>query len=104
MAIGSKFVVETEVPYKAFSGANITATIGNKKLGSLQALTCSITREVAALYGFGDANPKAFVKGKRGIAGSLVFTQFDRHALLQEVFKEAFDNPFSTPQKGDTLT
>jgi len=97
MAIGSKFVVETEVPYKAFSGANITATIGNKKLGSLQALTCSITREVAALYGFGDANPKAFVKGKRGIAGSLVFTQFDRHALLQEVFKEAFDNPFSTP-------
>jgi hypothetical protein len=86
-------VLEPEIPYKAFSGANITATIGNKKVGSLQALTCSITREVAALYGFGDANPKAFVKGKRGIAGSLVFTQFDRHAILQEVFKEAFDEP-----------
>lgn len=79
--------------FKAFSGANIHATIGNRLIGTLQAVTCSITREVAALYSFADANPKAFVKGKRGIAGTLVFTQFDRHALLEEIFKSAFDNP-----------
>jgi hypothetical protein len=75
-----------EVPYKAFSGANIYATIGHKRIGSLQSLTVSITREVAALYSFADANPKAFVKGKRGIGGTLVFTQFDRHAVLEDVF------------------
>ncbi len=78
-----------EVPYKAFSGANIYATIGHKRVGALQALTVSITREVVALYSFSDANPKAFVKGKRGIAGTLVFTQFDRHALLEDVFRGA---------------
>jgi hypothetical protein len=83
-------ILEPEVPYKAFSGANIYATIGHRRVASLQALTVSITREVAALYSFSDANPKAFVRGKRGIAGTLVFTQFDRHALLQDIFKEAF--------------
>lgn len=77
-----------DIPYRAFSGANIYATVGTRRLGALQALTVSITREVAALYSFSDANPKAFVKGKRGIAGSLVFTQFDRHALLNDVFAD----------------
>lgn len=80
-----------DTPYRAFSGANIYAMIGNRRVGTLQALTVSITREVAALYSFSDANPKAFVKGKRGIAGSLVFTQFDRHALLQDVFVDSFN-------------
>lgn len=89
---------QPDVPYKAFSGANIYATIGKRRVGTLQALTVSITREVAALYSFSDANPKAFVKGKRGIAGSLVFTQFDRHALLRDVFREAFDNPLASHQ------
>lgn len=89
-------LLEPETPYKAFSGANIYATIGHRRVGSLQALTVSITREVAALYSFADANPKAFVKGKRGIAGTLVFTQFDRHALLQDIFSEAFNNPLNS--------
>lgn len=31
----------------------------------------------------GDPNPKSFSRGKRGIAGSLVFTIFDRDALSQ---------------------
>jgi hypothetical protein len=82
--------------YKAFSGANIFATIGNRRVGSLQALTVSITREVAALYSFSDANPKAFVKGKRGIAGTLVFTQFDRHALLRDVFENMYGKDISS--------
>jgi hypothetical protein len=79
--------------FKAFSGANIHATIGHLLVGTLQAVTVSITREVAALYSFADANPKAFVKGKRGIAGTLVFTQFDRHALLKGIFADIFDTP-----------
>lgn len=82
--------IKEEIPYKAFSGANIYATVGNRRIASLQGLTVSITREVAAMYGFGDANPKAFVKGKRGIAGTLVFSQFDRHALLGDLFRDVF--------------
>lgn len=89
--------IREEIPYKAFSGANIYATVYDKRIASLQALTCSVTREVAALYGFGDANPKAFVKGKRGIAGTLVFTQFDRHALLGDVFRDAFAKKLGDP-------
>lgn len=88
-----QLAIQPEVPYRAFSGANIHALIGNRRIGTLQAVTCSITREVAALYSFSDANPKAFVKGKRGIAGTLVFTQFDRHAILQDIFKDSFDEP-----------
>lgn len=86
-------------PYRAFSGANIYALIGNKLLGTLQGVTCSITREVAALYSFSDANPKTFVKGKRGIAGTLVFTQYDRHAVLRDIFETAFNKSL-----GDTQT
>lgn len=78
--------------YKAFSGANIFAHIGHRRVGTLQAMTVSITREVAALYSFSDANPKAFVKGKRGIAGTLVFTQFDREPLLMDVFEGYFNS------------
>lgn len=86
---------QPQVPYKAFSGANIYATVGAYPVGTLQAVTVSITREVAALYSFSDANPKTFVKGKRGIAGTLVFTQFDRHALLRDIFRAAYDQPLN---------
>lgn len=89
-------LVQPTTPFRAFSGANITAVIGNRIVGSLQAITCSITREVGAVYSFGNASPRAFVKGKRGIAGSLVFTQFDEHPLLQDVFKSSFDEPLKT--------
>ena len=81
--------------YQAFSGANIYAVVGDRRLGTLQAVTCSITRETAALYGMGDPNPKAFVQGKRGIAGTLVFTQFDRHALMGDVFSDSFNKPLA---------
>ena len=84
--------------FSAFSGANIYATIGHRRVATLQAVTVSITREVAALYSFGDANPKAFVKGKRGIAGTLVFTQYDRHALLQDVFVDAYGKTLGESQ------
>lgn len=84
-------LVQNNAIFRAFSGANIYATIGHRQVATLQSVTCSITREVAALYSFGDANPKSFVRGKRGIAGTLVFTQYDRHALLQDIFKEEFN-------------
>ena len=37
------------------------------------------------IYTFGSADPRSYARGKRGIAGSLVFAQFDRHALIEEL-------------------
>ena len=67
--------------YTSFSGADIVATFNGVVVGELQAITYSVTREKAPIYVMGDANPKSFSRGKRGIAGSLVFTVFDRDAL-----------------------
>lgn len=75
--------------YNTYSGADIVATFGGKIIGELQAISYSVTREKAPVYVMGDANPKSFSRGKRGIAGSLVFTVFDRDALV--VLKESDD-------------
>lgn len=76
--------------FTSFGGADIHATFNGKVIGELQAITYSVTREKAPIYVMGDPNPKSFSRGKRGIAGSLVFTVFDRDAL--HVMKTS-DNP-----------
>lgn len=69
--------------FTSFSGADIVAVFHNKVVGELQAITYSVTREKAPIYVMGNPNPVSFSRGKRGIAGSLVFTVFDRDALHQ---------------------
>lgn len=69
--------------YSSFSGADITASIGNYIIGELQSITYSVTREKAPVFTLGNPNPRSFSRGKRGIAGSLVFTVFDRDALRE---------------------
>ena len=76
--------------FTSFSGADIVATFNGRVVGELQAITYSVTREKAPIYVMGDPNPKSFSRGKRGIAGSLVFTVFDRDALHQ---MKTTDNP-----------
>jgi sporulation protein YlmC with PRC-barrel domain len=76
--------------FTSFSGSDIVATFNGKVVGELQAITYSVTREKAPIYVMGDPNPKSFSRGKRGIAGSLVFTVFDRDALHQLKDSEAF--------------
>ena len=39
-------------------------------------------KEKAPVYTMGSPEPRSFSRGKRGIAGSLVFTVFDRDALI----------------------
>lgn len=68
--------------HNSFSGIDIKAVFANKVIGELQAISYSITREKAPIYTMGSADPRAFSRGKRGIAGSLIFIVFDRHALL----------------------
>jgi hypothetical protein len=69
--------------YTTFSGADIVATFGGVEIGALSGITFSVTREKAPIYTMGSPNPRSFSRGKRGIAGSLIFTVFDRPALYQ---------------------
>lgn len=68
--------------YNSFSGVDIKAVFGNAVLAELQAISYSIKREKAPLYTMGSADPRSFSRGKRGIAGTLIFIVFDRHALI----------------------
>jgi hypothetical protein len=68
--------------YNSFSGVDIKGVFANQVIAELQAISYSITREKAPLYTMGSADPRSFSRGKRGIAGTLIFIVFDRHALL----------------------
>lgn len=73
--------------FTSFSGADIVATFGSRVIGELQAIQYSVTREKAPIYTMGSPDPRSFSRGKRGIAGTLVFTQFDRDSLIDEMTK-----------------
>jgi hypothetical protein len=89
--------------YSSFSGTDIVATItppGGKPVvfGELQTISYSIHREKFPVRTLGSINPKGFTYGGRTIAGTLIFTVFDRHIIKQAV-KEMFqpgtnDNPY----------
>ena len=68
--------------YNSFSGIDIKAVFNNVVIGELQAISYSITREKAPIYTMGSADPRAFARGKRGIAGTLIFIVFDRGSLI----------------------
>ena len=56
--------------YTSFSGVDIQAVFGDTKIGNLQGVSYSITREKAPIYCMGSVDPLGFSRGKRGIAGS----------------------------------
>lgn len=68
--------------FNSFSGVDMLVTFAGSIVGELQGVSYTVTREVAPLYTMGSADPRSFSRGKRGIAGSLVFLVFDRSALL----------------------
>jgi hypothetical protein len=68
----------------------MVVAFNNKIIGEIQGVSYTVQREKAPVYTMGSADPRSFSRGKRGIAGSLVFMVFDRSALL-----DAFDDsPF----------
>jgi hypothetical protein len=77
--------------YTTFSGADIVATFAGVEIGSLSGITWSVTREKAPIYTMGSPNPRSFSRGKRGIAGSLIFTVFDRPSLYTMLEKHKAD-------------
>lgn len=83
--MASNFASDYAKTYTSFSGCDIVCTFGNTVIGELQAITYSIQRQKAPVYTMGCAEPRSFSRGKRGIAGSLIFTVFDRDALLEDL-------------------
>lgn len=68
--------------FTSFSGADLVVSIGPKVVGELQSISWAIQREKAPVYTLGSPDARSFSRGKRGIAGALVFATFDRDALL----------------------
>jgi hypothetical protein len=89
----SKFDTSVE-NYASFSGAQLRCYINQVQVSQLMAVSYAIHTEKAAQYTLGEANPRNFATGKRGIAGTLVFNTFDRSPLLS-IF--AGSNDFGTP-------
>ena len=71
--------------YSTFGGCDIVPTFNGKVIGEIQAITYSLTREKVPVYTMGSPEPRSFSRGKRGIAGNLVFISFNRDALLAEL-------------------
>ena len=86
----------------SYSGADAVATItpyGGKPrvFGEIQTLSYSIYRPTTPVYSLGRINPKGVVRGQRTIAGSLIFTVFDRHVLksVMESYPASTNSPGS---------
>jgi hypothetical protein len=76
--------------YNSFSGVDMVVTFNRRVIGEVQGISYTVQREKAPVYTMGAADPRSFSRGKRGIAGSMVFMVFDRSALLDS-FQ---DSPF----------
>jgi hypothetical protein len=81
-ALGGVLASEISRSYNSFAGADIKAVIGQYQFAELQAINYSVTREKAPVYTMGSPDARAYSRNKRGIAGSLIWINFDRHALL----------------------
>lgn len=63
------------------SGTDIRAMVDGQEIGTIQSLAYSMTREPAPIYTLGNANPRSFSRGRRGIAGTLTFARIDQEAM-----------------------
>ena len=75
----------------SFSGADLVATFANKVIGELQQISWAVQRDKAPVFTCGSPDARSFSRGKRGLAGSMVFAVFDHDALvsaLQSVWSD----------------
>ena len=83
MGVEGNTQAEFSRTYNSFSGVDIHAVFGGHTILEIQGISFTVSREKAPIYTMGHANPRAFCRGKRGIAGTVIFTVFDRQALLE---------------------
>ncbi len=93
---------EYAASYTTFAGCDIKAVFANQTIGEIQAISVQVTREKAGIYTMGSANPRSFSRGKRGIAGSLIFIQFDRDAVLTALNQLKFQGDKDEIRPGPT--
>lgn len=84
--VGGVLQSQATQSYNSFAGADITAVIGGFQFAQLQAISYSITREKAPIYTMGSPDVRSFSRNKRGIAGSMIWVNFDRDSLLSVVY------------------
>jgi len=90
---GNSFEEYTKT-YTTFSGADIVAVFNGTVIGTLAGITWSVTREKAPIFTMGSPNPRSFSRGKRGIAGSMIFMTFDRPALYNLIQANVSNDEF----------
>lgn len=85
--------------YRSFSGHDMVCTVDMpmpdgssyaKVIGALQTVTYSIHDEKVPIRCIGDMNAKGYVFGPRTVAGTLIFSVFDRH-WLKDFMKKYVD-------------
>lgn len=69
----------------SFSGADLVATFANKVIGELQQISWAVQRDKAPVFTCGSPDARSFSRGKRGLAGSMVFAVFDHDALVSSL-------------------
>lgn len=78
--------------YTSFSGTDAKVSLAFKfgqpvAIGEAQTVTYSIYRPMVPVYNLGSPKPAGFVRGPRTIAGSIIFTVFDRNVLIAAMHK-----------------
>lgn len=77
--------------------ADVEGSIVGKTLASLQTVSWSIYRDKTPIRFLGATYARAYVRGPRTIAGSMIFTMFNKHAL-QDILNWGL-SPYSTGHK-----
>jgi hypothetical protein len=85
--VGGALESDVAASYNSLSGSDIRCVIGQYQFAELQSVSYSVTREKAPIYTLGSPDVRSFSRNKRGIAGSLIWVNFDRHGLLSLVRK-----------------
>ena len=76
--------------YTVHTGTDIYAVFGNIAVTTSQGISYSVTRQKAPVYTMGSTDPRSVARSKRGIAGSMIMTTFDRHSMSEYMTNSTF--------------
>jgi hypothetical protein len=76
--------------FTVHTGTDIHAVFNDMPISTVQGISYSVTRQKAPIYTMGSADLRAIARSKRGIAGSLIFTTTDKHALFDFMAASTF--------------
>lgn len=114
--VNSNYTSEYSKTYSSFSGSDMVAYItlppeisdgSPLVIGNLQTLTYSIHREVLPVRALGSVNALGHTGGTVTIAGSMIFTMFDRNLVYdiqREVMKYLRDKADRTAYQNNIFT